>query len=113
MTGAKTTAAIAGLFLALTPPAFAHSWYTGLHNEDGQLCCGGSDCAAIGDNEVTPVPGGYQVHVRDFSPLGVSKGPINAFVPNSRAKPAKEGGEYHLCYWGGEVKCFFFPSPSY
>lgn len=90
-----------------------HDWYLGLHNEDGQLCCGGVDCGPVRDDEVTPVPGGYEVHVRDFSPLGISKGRIDAFVSNMRAKPAKEGGEYHLCFWGGEVKCFFFPAPSY
>jgi hypothetical protein len=28
------------------PPARAHDIYTGVHGRDGQLCCGGSDCAA-------------------------------------------------------------------
>ena len=34
--------------LALAPLAevHAHEIYTGLHGKDGQLCCGGSDCAA-------------------------------------------------------------------
>ena len=96
-----------GLY-AMTWPAQAHDWFTGLHNEKGELCCGGIDCGAIPEEDVTPVPGGYQVHVPNF------KGwPVIGFVPNYRAKPAKEGGEYHLCYWGGEIRCFFYPAPSY
>lgn len=87
-----------------------HSWYTGLQNEQGQICCGGTDCGPLADSEVTPVPGGYQVHTKDFAPKHIK---IDAFVPNARAKPAKEGGEYSLCYWGGEVKCFWFPAPSF
>ena len=89
-------------------PVPAHDWYSGLQNEAGEYCCGGNDCAAVPDQDVTPVPGGYQVHVPFFK-----SGPVAGFVPNSRAKPAKEGGQYHLCYWGGEIKCFFYPAPSY
>lgn len=88
--------------------ASAHDWYSGLQNEIGETCCGGSDCAAISDEDVTPVPGGYDVHVPKF--MGY---PFRAFVPNSRAKPAKEGGEYHLCVVAGQARCFFFPAPTY
>lgn len=96
-------------FLILTEPrAHAHDWYTGLRNEKNQGCCGGLDCGPIAESAVTPVPGGYQVDTDDFKGI-----PIHTFIPNARAKPAKEGGDYHLCYWGGEVKCFFFPAPSF
>lgn len=92
----------------------AHSWYTGLTNQDGDSCCGGSDCGPIDDSQVTPVPGGYSVHVPKFDPTASGSGPtINEFIPNSHAKPAKEGGQYHLCYWGGQVRCFFYPAPAY
>ncbi len=94
-----------------TMPANAHEWYTAEHNEKGQACCGGRDCAAIPDTAVTPVPGGYNVHI----PEGFIPGwpAINTFVSNVRAKPAPTNGDYHLCYWGDEVRCFFFPAPSF
>lgn len=101
---------VAALLLLVSTPAGAHDWYTGLKNEAGQLCCGGLDCGPIPDEDVTPVPGGYQVRVKSF---GWNKVNIDAFVPNARAKPAKQGGEYALCYWGGQIRCFFFPAPSY
>jgi hypothetical protein len=39
---------LATIFLACLPPnvASAHDIYTGVHGKNGQLCCGGSDCAA-------------------------------------------------------------------
>jgi hypothetical protein len=91
-----------------------HSWYDGLHNTDGEICCGGSDCGPVDDQDVTPVPGGYNLHITKFDPMASGTGPaIYTTIPNAFAKPAKEGGQYHLCYWGGKVKCFFFPAPSY
>jgi hypothetical protein len=106
------------LFVALAvipitgPPAQAHDWYSGIVNEDGLSCCGGSDCAELADQYVDEVPGGYIVDI----PAGAWKiyqGPFSAFVPDSRAQAARQGGNYHLCIVGGQVRCFFFPAPSY
>lgn len=99
------------LVIALAVPAKAHDWYTGLRNETGAPCCGGSDCADISDEYVRAVPGGYEVHL----PTGhrFAWPAIDAFVSDARAKPAREGGTYHLCWWGGEVRCFFFPAPAF
>ena len=112
---------IIGLFLLIlffglmlqwsTTPSNAHDWYTGIKNEIGQACCGGRDCAAISDQYVRVVPGGYEVHLPALHKFAWPE--IHAFVSNDRAKPAPTGGEYHLCFWGGEVKCFFFPAPSF
>lgn len=98
------------LFLVLffCTPVSAHDWYSGLKNEANQYCCGGNDCAEIGDQYVTPVKGGYEVQVPDFFGKAVS-----GFVPNIRAKPAKQGGNYHMCVVGGDIRCFFYPAPSY
>lgn len=91
-----------------TFPVQAHDWYSGLKNELNQYCCGGNDCAEIADEFVTPVKGGYQVRVPDF--FGK---PVAGFVPNQRAKPAKQGGNYHMCVVGDDIRCFFYPAPSY
>lgn len=102
--------AVALWMMVLLGPGHAHSWYTGMQDPiSGLSCCGGNDCAEIGDDEVTPVPNGYQVHVRQF----MNVGPIEGFVPNEQARPAKEGGSYHLCVVQGAIRCFFFPAPSY
>lgn len=91
--------------------AEAHSWYTGLQNEKGWSCCGGSDCAPLADGDVKEVPGGYYI----WSKM--------VFVPASRAKPAREeDGHYHACFYGdptsdGEPhnmpRCFFYPNRGY
>lgn len=85
-----------------------HDWYSGLQNEKGEYCCGGNDCAEIGDQYVTPMKDGYLVNVPDFMSQHVQ-----GFVPNARAKPAKQGGNYHMCIVSGEIRCFFYPAPSY
>lgn len=100
--------------LALCVPAQGHSWYAGLKNGDGEICCGGTDCGPVLDEFVTPVKGGYELRIPMFDPTGSGHGPpIYTTIPNSMAKPAKEGGVYHLCYWGNKVRCFFFPAPAY
>lgn len=75
----------------------AHSWYTGQVNEKGENCCNLLDCRQLADGDVTAVPGGYSV-----------KSMGGLFVPNSRAQPSQDD-HYHLCYWGGQVRCFFYP----
>lgn len=98
--------------LLLVTPAAAHSWYTGIHNPVTQnICCGGDDCAPLDDREVTPVPGGYEVHASILHNGAALH--VDEFVPNAQAQPAREGGQYHMCYWGGQIRCFFFPAPSY
>src|SRR5262245_46735141 len=36
------------VLLAAAPPAWAHSWYTGLRNRSGVDCCGDWDCRPVG-----------------------------------------------------------------
>lgn len=38
---------LAVLVLALSWPALAHDWYTGLSNDRGQICCNGRDCHPV------------------------------------------------------------------
>ncbi len=97
------------LVVATLPTSlWAHDWYSGLVNEAGQYCCGGNDCAEVADQYVTPMKNGYLVNVPDF--FGKS---VEAFVPSARARPAKQGGNYHMCVVAGDVRCFFFPAPTY
>ncbi len=109
-----TIAGAAAVILAVwASGAQAHSWYTGLLNEKGEACCHDQDCGALPDGAVQEVPGGYQVDYE--GPLG-RRGPtvIHAFVPDARAKPAREDdGYYHVCFWGGQVRCFFYPNRGY
>lgn len=95
---------------ALLSRAFAHDWYTGLHNEYGHSCCGGNDCAPLVDGDVEERPGGYWIRSRQV------------FVPQSRAQSARvDDGHYHACFWGGPYageapgvpKCFFYPNRGY
>lgn len=37
---------VLGALLILASTAQAHDIYTGVHGKNGQLCCGGNDCAA-------------------------------------------------------------------
>ena len=39
------------LVAASTAAASAHDIYTGVHGKNGQLCCGGDDCAATSYRE--------------------------------------------------------------
>lgn len=94
---AAVIAAIAALAVS---PAHAHSWYTGLQNAGGQLCCNDRDCHQLSDTDVTEVAGGYRIES------------LKATVPYGALQPSPDG-KWHACFWGGEVKCFFGPLPSY
>lgn len=101
------------ILLLASAPASAHDWYTGLHNENGLTCCGGTDCAPLADGDVVERSDGYWI---------VSKAVL---VPFSRAKPAlQEDGHYHACFYGTpELRnppephnmpaCFFTPPRGY
>lgn len=88
------------LALIASAPASAHSWYTGIKNADGQLCCSGSDCAPLPAGDVTEVEGGYYTHTYD------------QVVPFSRVQPSPDG-DFHACFWGGRIRCFFGPVSSF
>lgn len=83
-------ASYAGIGILLISAALAHSWYP-------QECCGGNDCFEIDDSRVHVVPGGYLVDGRHF-------------VPEAKARIAKEGG-YHACFYPtpNDLHCFFKP----
>lgn len=80
--------------------AWGHDWYTGTENSRGQLCCGGQDCHMLADSDVKEVAGGYQV-----------KGYARP-VPYGELQPSPDG-KWHMCFWGGEIKCFFGPLPGF
>lgn len=93
-------ACIAAITVLWILPASAHSWYTGLKNEAGEICCSGRDCVELADGDVTEVAGGYAIQS------------LQATVPYARMRPSPDG-KWHACFWGGEIKCFFGPLPSF
>jgi len=97
---AWSAALAASVLVSATSDAGAHSWYTGLHNEKGEACCGDRDCGAdLNLTDVEGRPGGFYIKS------------LNAFVTSDRVKPAVEDdGYYHVCFWGGQVRCFFYPN---
>lgn len=119
--------------------ASAHEWYSDYRNplNPKEGCCGGDDCVPLSFDQVEEVKDGWYVTTFDYAPknmapymypggplgssrggvLGINpdypKGPKRWFVPKAMGRPVHkiERGEtgYHICIWGGEPKCFFFP----
>jgi hypothetical protein len=80
---ARPAALAAALLLGLAPQATAHDWYTGRTNEQGELCCNGSDCAALAGARVRRTPGGYDVDI----------------LPGTH--PMVRAEDWRQCYYGG------------
>lgn len=82
----------------LASVAWAHDFYTGKVNAEGQGCCGTKDCQPIPNSDIRVTRNGYEVRfLGDFFP-----------VPQSRILHSPDG-RFHACVWGGEVKCLFTP----
>ncbi|HMN73099.1 MAG TPA: hypothetical protein PKA55_14640 [Rhodoblastus sp.] len=58
------------------------------------FCCGAGDCRAMPKEMVKVERGGYRLL------------DTNELIPFLRAQPSPDG-EYWVCRWGAETKCFF------
>lgn len=94
-----TAAALAGAMLVCTP-TFAHDWLDGKRGSGGDLCCGQNDCREVHARHVSLPAPGYRV---------IETGEL---VPESEALPSPDG-KFWRCFWGGSMRCFFSPIPSY
>lgn len=65
-------------------------------NEKGELCCGrGVDCKEWPASAIKITPQGYLF-------------PNGQLIPTNKVTPSAD--EFaHMCIWGGEVKCTFYP----
>lgn len=106
---------LALIVLAVTwaTAAEAHEWFSNQHNENNEACCSGSDCRLLPDGAAAAVKNGYVIKwlPPDFPNAGQITLPV--FVPNERAKPGEDPNHFAACVWGGQVRCFFTPSPGY
>lgn len=81
-------------------PVFAHGdadWINqgGYRNSVGQFCCGEKDCHVTTAQSVSLPAYGYRL-------------PDGLFIPLSQTLPSPDG-QYWICAWGGQWKCFFAP----
>jgi hypothetical protein len=85
-----------GSALALAPlsAVHAHDIYTGVHGKNGQLCCGGDDCAATTYRETG---GRFEFFTREQEWIEIPPERIT-FLPIPGDPPANEGHHAHLCY---------------
>lgn len=108
-TALKTAAAaVVVVVLLLAGRAFAHDnpedWdWIGkgrVKNERGELCCGrGVDCKEWPASAIKVTPEGYLF-------------PNGHLIPTNKVTPSAD--EFaHMCIWGGEIKCTFYPMGSY
>jgi hypothetical protein len=82
------------LFAASLSGVSAHDIYTGVHGKNGQLCCGGNDCAATsfrerGDN--------YEFLTREQRWVAIPQERIT-FLPVPGDPPDGDSHRAHLCY---------------
>lgn len=74
--------------------ANAHEIYTGVHGKDGQLCCGGNDCAATTYRERG---GDYEFLTRENKWVEIPQERIT-FLPIPGDSPGEDSHYAHLCY---------------
>lgn len=86
-------AAVLSLALAVSGPAFAHDIYTGLTGKTGNLCCGGSDCAATIYREVDQY---YEFLTREKTWVRIPQDRIT-FLPIPGDQDTRDHLA-HLCY---------------
>jgi hypothetical protein len=93
MMNALFRAALGGaLVLASYSAAGAHDIYTGVHGKNGQLCCGGNDCAVTSYREQG---GHYEFLTREQRWVSIPEERIT-FLPIPGDPP--ESHHAHLCY---------------
>jgi hypothetical protein len=87
-------AAGGALASASVPSVGAHEIYTGLHGRNGQLCCGGNDCAATVYRERG---GRFEFLTREEQWIAIPQERIT-FLPIPGDPPADDSHHAHLCY---------------
>lgn len=82
--------------LAIAPfsAPLAHGIYTGVHGKNGQLCCGGSDCAATSYREDG---GAFEFLTRESRWVKIPQDRIT-FLPIPGDPPSNDSHHAHLCY---------------
>jgi hypothetical protein len=87
---------VLGGALAAAPLASvgAHDIYTGVHGSNGQLCCGGDDCAATYFRERG---GGFEFLTRERQWIAIPAERIT-FLPIPGDPPNDDSHHAHLCY---------------
>lgn len=86
-----------GLSLSLSSclePALAHEIYLGLHGKNGQLCCGGDDCALTSYRERG---GAIEFLTREGEWIAIPQERIT-FLPIPGDAPHDDSHAAHLCY---------------
>lgn len=95
MRNALLRAALGGaLAMASYSAADAHDIYTGVRGKNGQLCCGGSDCAATTYRERG---GGFEFLTREQQWVAIPQERI-IFLPIPGDPPNNDLHHAHLCY---------------
>ncbi len=74
--------------------ADAHDIYTGVHGNNGQLCCGGNDCAATQYRENG---GRFEFLTRESEWIEIPEERIT-FLPIPGDPPTDNAHHAHLCY---------------
>jgi hypothetical protein len=74
--------------------AGAHDIYTGVHGKNGQLCCGGNDCAATSYRERGA---SYEFLTREQRWVAIPQERIT-FLPVPGDPPDGDSHHAHLCY---------------
>jgi hypothetical protein len=74
--------------------ADAHDIYTGVHGRNGQLCCGGDDCASTSFRERG---GRYEFLTRERQWIAIPEERIT-FLPVPGDPPNDDSHHAHLCY---------------
>jgi hypothetical protein len=72
----------------------AHDIYTNVHGKDGQLCCGGYDCAATSFRERG---GRFEFLTRERRWIAIPQERIT-FLPIPGDPPTDNSHHAHLCY---------------
>jgi hypothetical protein len=72
----------------------AHDIYTGVHGKNGQLCCGGDDCAATSFRERG---GQFEFLTRERQWIAIPQERIT-FLPVPGDPPNDDSHHAHLCY---------------
>ena len=72
----------------------AHEIYTGVHGKNGQLCCGGNDCAATTYRESG---GRFEFLTREEQWVEIPSQRI-IFLPIPGDPPSDDSHRAHLCY---------------
>jgi hypothetical protein len=88
-------AILSGSIAAATYSAVgAHDIYTGVHGKNGQLCCGGNDCAATSFRESA---GHFEFLTREQRWIAIPEERI-VFLPIPGDPPNDDSHHAHLCY---------------